>query len=43
VTGELMIERGFLSFESCQTTCDEDKCGTADIPGYQLRPTDFTT
>ena len=39
-----MIERGFLSFENCQTTCDEDKCGVeGGVPGYQLRPTDFTT
>jgi hypothetical protein len=43
VTGELMIERGFLSFEDCQRTCDGDKCGTPTIPGYQQRPTDYST
>lgn len=43
MTGELMIERGFLSFQSCQSTCDGDKCGTVETPGYQLRPTDLST
>ena len=36
VTGELMIERGVLSFASCQNTCDLGLCGQ-----YRLRPTDF--
>ena len=35
-TGELMIERGVLSFASCQNTCDLGLCGQ-----YRLRPTDF--
>ncbi len=38
-----MIERGFLSFQTCQSTCDGDKCGTDQTPGYQLRPTDLNT